>query len=193
MKSASEKLGLIDGIIVLPYAHLSIKYDEGNFKVSDEAIQSKTAHVPIESFTNELILSICKNKPQAMFGGTIKSYQKEVAPRFLIHLKEVLPDIYSRFIKEYDEYNKEIDHRGRMALLNTINPSTVKDISKNYPNLNSEWYWDGEYLNYKSGHVSNISVIKDYEVAEFKVVPSDKSKIKITDNDQVNENTIFID
>lgn len=150
-------------------------------------------YINIDDFTVELIRDICSFRPQAIMGGEIRSYQKEVVPRFIAHLKEVLPGKYEEFIKAYPEFDKEIDHVGRKALLKTINPSYVHYKSRNYPNLNSDWYWDGEQLKYVSGYVSSFSVAKNYDIGEISLVPTDKTVVKIEDNKQVNSDTVFLD
>lgn len=78
-----------------------------------------------------------------------------------------------------------MDYVGRKALLKTIEPSVIHDKSDRYPNLNSQWYWNGEFLTYKSGYVSSVSVIKDYEIDEIKLKPSDKTVVEISSNEQV--------
>jgi hypothetical protein len=48
-------------------------------------------------------------------------------------------------------------------------------------------------LIYKKGYVHSFNITKDYEIAEIKIKPSDKSTIKITSNEQVTNETVFID
>lgn len=189
------KIGLIDNHVVFPYPYVRInKDDDGKWKVKDPSFSNSKAYIPYEDFTTGLIKAICMYRPQAIFGGTIGSYQKETVPLFLAHLKEVLPEKYIEFIKEFPEYaDKEVNYVGRKALLKTIKPSTINYYSRNYPELGNEWYWDGELLTYKKGYVSSVSVINDYEVAEFKLKPSDKTTVKITSNEQVTEDTVFVD
>ena len=67
-----------------------------------------------------------------------------------------------------------------------------KDKSDRYPNLNSKWEWDGEFSTYKSGYVSSVSISKDYEIDQFKLRPSEKTVVEITSNDQVTDETVFV-
>ncbi|AKA44366.1 hypothetical protein [Paenibacillus polymyxa] len=87
----------------------------------------------------------------------------------------------------------KIDYVGRTALLRTINPSLVHYESNNNPELNEEWLWDGEYLTFKAGHIHKFYITSNYTVEELKIKPSDKSTIKISSNDQVTSQTVFID
>lgn len=190
------KLGVIDGYVLFPYPFVRIvKSEESNkWDVTDPSFISQTAYIPIDEFNSDLIYRICSYKPQAVMGGTIQKYQKETVPLFLSHLKELLPDKHEAFINAYPEFKqKEINYIGRKALLKTIAPSTVHYKSVRYPNLNESWEWDGEYLRYKEGYVGNFSITKDYEIVEIVIKPTDNSTIVITSNEQVTENTVFVD
>jgi len=191
----STKLGLIGNEVVFPYPHIQIKKNEnGDLNIEGPAFFSNSiAFVDYDKFTPELINKICKYRPWAMMGGEIISYQKETVPLFLAHLKEILPEKYTEFIGKYSEFETDINYVGRKALLTTVNPSYIYDESKMYPNLNSKWYWDGEYLTYKEGYVSSLRIVGEYEIQEIKLKPSEKSKIKISSNEQVTKDTVFVD
>ncbi|MCA1021548.1 hypothetical protein [Halobacillus litoralis] len=194
LKHPPTKLGLIDGVVVFPYPHVCIKKeDNGLILLKDPYLGSGTAFIEYDQFTTDLIYRLCTFKPQAMMGGEIKDYQKKTIPLFLAHFKEVLPERYQEFVSTHEEFNNEVDHTGRKAYLKTINPSPVYYKSKSYPQFDEEWYWDGEYLRYKSGHVKSFNITKNYEVEEIKIKPSNESEIKITDNNQVSIYTKFID
>lgn len=195
LKHPPTKLGLIDGFIVFPYPHVRIEQSEtGKWVLKDPSFSNRKPYIPIDEFTSDLIYRICSYKPQAMMGGTIRSYQEETVPLFLAHLKEILPDKYESFIKAYPQFGKkEINYVGRKALLKTIQPSTIYRKSRQYPELSSEWYWDGEFLIYQNGYVSGFSVIDHYEIEEIKLKPSDEATVVITDNEQVTEDTVFVD
>ena len=190
----SRKLGLIGDIVVFPYPYIQLKeYEGGRILVENPGFFSSIAFIEFEKFNTELIYRICAFRPQAMMGGEIESYQKEVVPLFLAHLKEILPERYGEFVSEYPQFEKEIDYIGRKAILKTIKPSHIRYVSEGFPKFNSKWYWDGEYLIFKDGYISYVNIVKDYEVAEFKIKPSAKSVVEISSNDQVTENTIFVD
>ncbi len=190
----SRKLGLIGDIVVFPYPHVRIKENEGgNLIVDGPGFGSDISFISYEKFTIDIINKLCTFRPQAMMGGEITRYQKEIIPLFLAHLKEILPDKYSELTEKYKTITNEINYVGRKALLKTINPSTVRYESRQYPQLNELWDWDGETLTRKSGYVSSFNITKDYEIQEIKIKPSDKSIVKISSNEQVTENTIFLD
>lgn len=190
-----QKIGIIDNVVVFPYPFIRItKTESGKYAVEESALfGNSNSYIELEKFNNDLIYRICSYRPQALMGGEISSYQKEEVPLFLSHLQEVLPDVYEKFIQAYPKYGRKIDYVGRKALLKTLKPSLIEYRSRDYPRLNNDWYWDGEFLNYKWGYVNSVSVIDDYEVAEFKLKPSDKTTVKITSNEQVTEETVFVD
>lgn len=188
------KLGLIGDKVVFPYPFVRIeKTESGAFKLDVPYFSSGASYIDLKDFTVELIHRICTFRPEAFMGGEIKSYQKEKVPLFLSHLKDVLPELYQEFTSKYKRFAKNIDYVGRKALLKTIKPSEINYYSSNYHNLSNKWYWDGEFLNYKSGYVSSVTVINDYEIETFRLRPTDKTVVKIASNDQVTKETVFVD
>ncbi len=88
---------------------MSIKQNEqGQWKLEGPPLfGDKSAFIPEDKFTCDLIYRICNYKSQALMGGTIKSYQEETVPLFLAHLKEVLPKKFESFIKAYPQYGEK--------------------------------------------------------------------------------------
>lgn len=194
LKYPPQKLGLIGDEIVFPYPYIRItQTEDGNVKLSDPGFGPNIAFIAKENFTIDLIKRICNFRPCAIMGGVIADYQNKIVPLFLAHLKEILPDIYEELRKEDGDLVKEVSYIGRKALLKTVNPSDVYYRNSNYPQFNETWHWDGETLTYSSGYVHDFSITKDYAIAEIKIIPSDKSVITITSNEQVTGETVFID
>jgi len=195
LKYPPNKLGIIGDVIVLPYPHIYIKETEnGNLVIEGPMLFSNSiAFVDKSKFTTEFINELCAFRPRAIMGGEITSYQRETVPLFLAHLKEVLPEKYAEIKSKSPEIANEINYVGRRALLKTINPSFVFYQSRQYPQFDEKWYWDGEILTYSSGYTQEFRVTKHYEVLEIKIKPSDKSIITISNNEQVTENTVFVD
>lgn len=194
LKHPPRKLGLIGDEIVFPYPYIRIaKTEDGGIKLNSPGFGSEIAYIEKEWFTIDLIKRLCSFRPCAMMGGVIADYQNKTVPLFLAHLKEVLPDIYKELCKENGDLAKEVSHIGRKALLKTISPSDVHYKSGNYPQFNEKWHWDGEILTFLSGYINSFNVTKDYTVAEIKIIPSDKSVITISSNEQVTDKTVFID
>lgn len=190
-----KKMGIIRDKVVLPYPYLTIKENErGELYLERHPFGSSNGNVlPMEQFDVKFIHEICQHRPQALMGGEITSYQKEVVPLFLSHLEELLPELYDSLVKAYPEYAGALDYVGRKAYLQTVMPSMVHYHSRNYPELNEEWQWDGELLTFKAGHLSKVNAVKDYEVELLQIRPTKKATVTITDNQQVSKETVFAD
>jgi hypothetical protein len=140
-----------------------------------------------EDFTSETIMKLVNYQPQAMFGGTITSYQTEETPKLLRHLKGVFPDKYELFCSQYPELTpseKELSHVGREAILSSLTPNVgeFEDCHK------SKWIWDGEYLTSTNSRASFMLANK---FSEIRIKPTGDVVVKITDDKQVNSNTVF--
>lgn len=191
LKYPVKRVGLIGDYVVFPYSHIGIKVQEDNITFINPYITNNKDLIPLRLFDEEFIYRLCKFKPQAMFGGNITDYTEQEIPNFLIHLKEVLPELYNSFVNKYTEFDTIRSNVGRKALIVTLNPCKLQYTASSYPELNSEWYWDGEYLTYESGYVSRFNIDSNAEVVEIKLKPNKESLVVISDDNQVNENTVF--
>lgn len=172
-------LAVVGDYIYLPY----------NFIDMYKNIKWLGLFVEKENFTVENIIGLVNFRPQAVFGGTIRDYQAKVIPKFLKHLSEVMPDLFSQ-VMEKSEYAKEIfkefSNIGRKAILETITPNIGKlnDIH------GGSWTWNGEKLTSENSKTAFTLVKKIKKVI---IIPQEGEIIKITDEKQVNKNTKFID
>lgn len=180
----TKKLAVIGEYIYLPYPYLK------NYVNSLEGTVNEHFIKEVE-FTNEKILKIINFRPQALMGGEIKSFQTEEVPKFIQHLKEEMPDRYKNLKEEYPDKFETIDevsrnYIGRTAYLKTLKKgSVVIDIHKD------KFLFDGECLineNYKP-------LFPPFDTAGglFKFKATDDMTVKITNNEQVVESTIFKD
>lgn len=185
-------LGVIEDNVVFNFPYVSFSIENDRVLLLDPWKNSETNLIPKELFTTDLIYKLVNFKPRSLMGGVITDYQKEEVPAFIANLSQLLPDAYSEFIKEYPEYDKEIDHVGRRAKLYSINPSVI--IHK-VNHSKEEWNWDGEYLTLinPSKPKCNVHVIRDFTLESLVIKPSENSVITVSDNDQVSKDTIFID
>ncbi|MNV38864.1 hypothetical protein D3C71_1304270 [compost metagenome] len=78
-------------------------------------------------------------------------------------------------------------------MLYSLLPSVVHYSSKEYPQFNESWYWDGQVLVFKNGAVHNVKIAKNFDILEFKIKPSQDTVVTISDNSQVWDKTIFVD
>lgn len=140
-----------------------------------------------EKFITEQILNFY---PLALFGGIIHSYQKEDVPKFLLWLKQLDPQLYEK-VKAMNPDSTQftnLSNVGRKAILQTLTPNvgTFTDIH------GGVWTWDGEYLYSNNTHAS-FTLIETREISECRLKPKGKSIVKVESEEQVNENTEFID
>jgi hypothetical protein len=122
-------------------------------------------------------------------GQPIISYSKKIVPEIINHTEEEVPDFYKQWAEKYPETAKQFiikNHIGRTAILITCNKDsefvTDKGIMK----------WDGKYItidNYRP----LFSPIKNFKSSKMIFEPSEKTTVIITDNNQVNKQTKFID
>jgi len=173
----SEKMGRVKDYIYLPYSYM-----EG---IDLGWIGSM---IPAENFTADTIVRLFRFKPKDMwFNKEILSYQKETVPQFLKHLREEFPEIFKQSAeKDNDIFILAQKHSsvGRIALLSTTTPGAepFKDAT------GRKWAWDGNNL------IANGKAAAFPTVGEAKTIltPYPLAEIKITDDSQVNDNTVFV-
>lgn len=136
-------------------------------------------------FTPEFVVELIKYKPLAMFGGEIKSYQKEDVPRFCTQLKRYMPEMYESvkaIYPEIDRYIKDINYVGKNAKVKTLLPGKIKlctDVVE----------WDGKVIHAKGKQISFWSLGNE----DVTIVPNDDTYAKIVDNATVTDETEFRD
>lgn len=180
LNSANDKMTIIGDYIYFPYAHLE------NYVNPIKEVKAEMIHKDL--FTPELLVNIFKLRPQALFGGVISDYQKKEVPKMITHLKEVFPEIFKKVLEIYPDINNIISkysNVGRKAKLLSLK-SGITVYKKD-----ESWVWDGEYLT--SSNLSILFPIVRYSGIECKIKPNDDAVITITSDDQVDENTIYVD
>lgn len=179
-------------LVFLPVSFLHLNRN-ADFPVNrDFGFGGKVLMIEKSQFTKEFIdKHILQFRPRAIFGGIIKSYEKECLPSFMNQLKDYNPQMFREVIgmrPEYEELYSNISNVGRMADLRTLTPNKGTFVDCHGAN----WAWDGEYLvsddtrcAFMPVEASNFSQIK------VKVKLDIPTQIKITDDEQVNEDTVF--
>lgn len=178
----SEKLVDCGDYVYLPYSHMSNYVNSLPF-IEREYFCKK------EEFTLENILEIINLKPRALMGGVITKYRDEVI-KFLHHLKEEMPDKFGELQEDNEELvskylGKEINYVGRTAFIRTLK------VGAEIKQQGNSFIWDGTKLtceNYKSSFLP-FKIREGY----LEIEPTESSTFKITDNNQVDENTKFKD
>lgn len=186
LNEPNNKIGKIGNTFVINMRYLH-EMEGGGYKIETNAFSHPLIYIPEKDFTNKLIHIICDGKPKTVFGNEIiKSYIEEDVPRFLYELKTEFNEIYKSFTNEYTEYkNKEINFVGRTAYIYSLRDGLeLKD--------KAIFVKQGEYLKSITNY-SSVFLPFNAKEAELILKINPKMTIKITDNSQVDENTMFAD
>jgi hypothetical protein len=193
--SPPAKMVEIGDWIYLPYAHMDMNKNlpiEGHSSlfIPGRPFMQKSI------FTVAVIKTIVDFHPQALLGGEITSYQKEVVPKFLAHLQEIYPDLYKQLMEANPHYVERYalttkSYIGRLALLKTTNPHTIVTGKHTFQ-------WDGTRLTSLVFDplwidIQDQNQRKAIDKIDVTIVPSDKAVVKITSNEQVSPTTVFVD
>lgn len=191
LDSPAIKMARVGEFIYLPYSHMNMNGSVWGKDADGGYFAEGEYFLKLERFNPLTILSIIRFKPQALFGGEITSYQKEVVPVFIKHLSEVFPDLWKAVLEMDNSLSdrlKEYTSIGRKALLRSVKPN-VGTFKTAY----GEWIWDGEKLRLNGGNTIGTPIYNNTAIKETIVIPSEDAIVKITSDEQVKDNTEFID
>jgi len=186
VSSPANVMATVGDYVYLPYAHLNMNKDVP-FKAHSSFLITGTKMLPLEVFTAGVARSIFLFKPQAMMGGEITCYQKEQVPMFVKHLSEQFPIICKELCSNNKEAKKmlsDYSYIGRKAMLRTLTPNVGEFTDVH----GGRWTWNGSVLASDNSHASFMLVSK---FTHLTITPKGDHAVKITDNKQVNGNTIF--
>ena len=187
-----KKLAYFKDLVYIPIAHLNLNK---NIDFVDGGGWSFNIGRPIikkEIFDNAEFISkeIINFQPRSILDNcVIEKYQAQEVPKFLIWLKQLNPDLFNE-VKKLNQDNKvfeNLSNIGRQAKLVTLTPNVSKFVDIH----GGIWVWDGEYIVSKNSKVS-FTLVESKDTEECKLKPNKNAVVKITDENQVNENTIFI-
>lgn len=186
LNEPKNKVGKIGNTFVINMKYLN-ELERGGYKIETNIFSHPLIYIPEKDFTNELIHIICDGNPRTIMGNEpIKDYQEKDVPRFLYELKAQFNEIYNRFVDEYPEYkNKKMNFIGRKAYIYSLKDGTkLKD--------KATFIKQGEYLKSITNY-SSVFLPFNAEEVELIIKINPKMTVEITDNSQVDENTIFED
>ena len=169
---AWNRIALINGYYYLPYSHM----DGGWFNSDQSPIKNKW--VQENDLDSVLLQRLCTYVPYG-FGGPIPSYQKEVVPKFIADLSMFYPVLFGMIPNE--QKARTISFIGRQADLTTCLPGK-------YTISAGTWDWDGSAL-------TGCKMLFQPALGVCKIIitPEKGSPVKITSNDQVGTQTLFLD
>ncbi|WP_229039073.1 hypothetical protein [Hoylesella timonensis] len=182
-------------LVFLPvnFLHMNRKAD---FSVNrDFGFGGQVVMVEKSKFTKEFIDEhILQFRPRSYFGySTIKDYGKKSLPIFMNQLKDYNIQLFHEVIAmrpEYNELYSNISNVGRIADLRTLTPNKGTFVDCHGAN----WIWDGEYLVSNDSDCAFMPIdSSNFSQIKVKVRIDIPTRIKIADDWQVNDNTVFFD
>lgn len=94
-----RRVTYIGDYVWLPYSHINMQ-DRRDGLVFESYSHIFSSGEPCfmrrSGFTPEAVVKIAEFRPQAVFGGEITAYAKEIVPKFLSDLMEVDPSLFAR-------------------------------------------------------------------------------------------------
>lgn len=186
LKKAPERIVKVYGGWMLPYPHINMDKDLPFHGVSGFMLNG-APFLAEEDFTKGLFGRLLEQRPQALMGGEIKSYQKEVVPKFVKDLHDNYPQKYNEVANDkarniIDSY----DFVGRKAYLKTLAPNCEVVISR------KTWSWDGSVISRRNLETMIFEPVK-WTRCYIEFTPDDSAIVEITDNNQVIDTTILAD
>lgn len=139
-----------------------------------------------DQLTADMLQSLLNYHPQALFGGEIAVYQKEIVPQLKAEILQYAPDLAKELEIE------DINYVGMLGLLSTLIPPF--DLSIN----GIPCHYDGEFVTTESPKVIDLhtasetwrSAIGDIAEVNVKYKPFDSLYIEIKDNSWVGKNSV---
>lgn len=144
-----------------------------------------TLYLKKEEITPEFLKALVDIKDHGIWFGA-NEYKTTILPEFMFQLMRLLPEVYGLFCLKYPDYIVEFPkdiHVGKWAFVNTLTPG-CKVV-----NNNKSFMFDGKYL--INNNYRDVFLFDGEVSAELKIEVHDRLKCKITDDSQVNENTVF--
>ena len=134
------------------------------------------------------VVNLAAYHPRAMLGGEIESYQTETIPIFLHQLSKLFPEQYSAFIKAFPDYElKAPDYRGKYAKLSTCNRELIyRDAHGN------SFRFDGDELVCDKYRIGGFMPFSSSGYAQMRIPVTDDMRVKITDSNQVTDQTVLM-
>ena len=154
----------------LPYSHMD--WDGGPIEWN---------WLPAEKMTAEFLARVCERRPRDWFGGEIARYQSEVVPKFISDLSQHYPDVFEMLPDEQKARLESINYVGRMADLKSLRPGKYQMGAR-------LWEWTGEHV---VGTHMHLAPCEGH--CEIRITPAESQPVEITDNAQVDSDTVFLD
>lgn len=174
-----------DGVFLTP-PYVRIELQGEKLVCSNPGFGSNRLFVPLDVMTPENIKRICEYRPHALMGGEITDYQQKIVPTFLYQLSRLCPEHFKAFTVTYPDFPiKPPDWIGRYAKLSTCSHEALyKDANRNL------FHFEGDDIVCDCYHSAFLPF--DSVEAKIRITVTDSMEVKITNNNQVTDGTIFV-
>jgi hypothetical protein len=198
-----SRMGVCGDYVFFPYAHADYGNKVVPFLCASTVFSKGQPFLKLSDFTAENMLAIIDHRPHALMGGEITSYQTEVVPKILAHLREDFPKMWETLcVLRPSLAGTVIKNVGRKAYLKTLNASKESPLEILFKNeceggraYPVKWIFDGETLTTSSPHAyqDTWGKISLPETVSVRMVPSNKTVIVVQSESWVCEKTKFAD
>lgn len=164
-----------------------LKSDD-DIAISLLGFQNKSVVLPLAKLTPDTLHEILTARPHNLGRYEITDYRLKTVPRILAEMSENWPDGYNAYAKAYPENAARRSNIGRTAYLHTCTQgATWIDNDKREWKLVDDKLICENFIEFI--HAPNI--LKTPNGTYISIPISKDQKIEITDEDQINPNTIF--
>jgi len=148
-------LAVVGDYVYLPYTHMNHIDGKGRIPFESNSgafLSTKDSFIPLELFTPEVIWNIITFRPRSMMGGEITGYRTTQVPRFIYHLKYLLPELFSKVRETHPVLSGIVDKIEGCAMLDAVPlrylpPNVVGNITiGDANNIGFVDSWDGTTL-----------------------------------------------
>lgn len=178
-RAYGTRFAVVDDVVVIGgmSAHLGFS---SAFTIKDPGFcGGNYIAIPKSEFTVDIIKRIYSFRPQALMGGVLKQYIAEQLPFFFQQMKRLWPEKYAEFAAAEPSVRELVpNYIGKWAKLSTINHDSIID----------GYRFDGDYI---VGEFKSAFLPFRARSAHIRIPITDDLMVKITDNNQVTEDTIF--
>lgn len=189
LRKFDKSVAYIGDYVFLNVTHLALNESLKPFvkKGSIGYFGSSYIYIDKKDFTADFIHDYIINfSPSAMFGGTIEKYKNKFLPDFYKHLNDLDKDLFNEVLIKVPSISEYMSNIGRKAYIATINPNVgTIEIDKKL------WKWDGERLHQTDNNKTVFILNGKYDELTLKPTSPETLACIITDEEQVNENTLF--
>jgi hypothetical protein len=180
-------VAIVDDNIVTPM-YAGIYWNKEEQRWAGPGFGTVMTSIPITELTPERLMKLYNYAPHSLFGPSTVKGCKTDRDKWFTQLKEMLPDVYNRFIQVFPDVNITVSYIGREARIDSLHDG-VKLKSAN----NCVWEKrDGQLVceNYNWLSFGLFNEKKPKGVVICDITPN--MTYKIDSNDMVDGDTVFV-